>query len=100
MEESENTEILEIATRVSVTELTEKVKMFLANEEECCNHPLNTRIHNPYQYVFTCDSSTLLSATRLALQKFKGIEKKLLSYLGDGGKYQVSQQPALLFKFV
>lgn len=64
--------------------------MFLGSQDEMANHPMNTRIHNPYQYIFTCDSLTLLNATRMALKKFKNIENKLMEHLADDGKYNVS----------
>jgi hypothetical protein len=85
-------EAVKIGTRASVTDLTEKLTMFMGTEEDSANHPLNTRIHNPYQYVYTCDSSKLLSAVRLSLKKVRSIEENLLDYLKDGGKYQKSKE--------
>jgi hypothetical protein len=87
METTRESEALAMGTRESLTLLNDKITMFLIAEDECMNHPLNSRIHNPYQYVFTCSSSKLLAAVRLSMEKFKDLEKKLLNYLHDGGKY-------------
>ena len=71
MEEVDENNALVIGTRESVTKLEDKITMFLGEEDLTVNHPLNTRIHNPYQYVYTCDANKLLSAVRLAMNKIK-----------------------------
>lgn len=45
---------VDVSLREDVTDLEDKILMWNVEEEDFANHPLHTRIHNPYQYVFTC----------------------------------------------
>lgn len=68
-------------------EMEDKIKMFCADEETSRAHPLNTRIHNPYQYVYQSDSYTCVVAAKLCLQNFLAAHSKIMGYLTDNKKY-------------
>ena len=73
----------------------EKIQMFLQNEKEWEEHPLNTRIHNPYQYVYTCDSFELLNRVKESLANIKAADDSVTNFYSDGGKYQKTKEQDL-----
>ena len=73
----------------------EKIEMFLKPEQEWEAHPLNTRIHNPYQYIYTCDSYELLEKVRISLSNIKSADDSVTTFYSDGGKYQKTKEQDL-----
>jgi histidyl-tRNA synthetase len=61
--------------------------MWHTTEEEFVNHILHCRIHNPFQYVFTCNSYKCLLAVRFAYKTVIKTEEQLLEFLNNKNKY-------------
>ena len=70
-----------------IIEFEDKLAMFLSDEETAKTHPLNHRIHNPCQYVYTCDSFKWMLAWKLCLRNFINIENIMINYLMTNNIY-------------
>ena len=78
-----NSVLNEVILLEDVTNFEDKLAIFLSPEETYANHPLNRRIHNPYQYVYNADSFTCLVACKFCLKNFIKIEEAMMNYLTD-----------------
>ncbi|CAI2359980.1 unnamed protein product [Moneuplotes crassus] len=77
----------EFSSEVDHQEFEEKITMFLADEETAKTNPLNTRIHNPYQYVYRSDSYSCVLAAKLCLSSYVKKQPKIINHLTDNKKF-------------